>query len=797
MFEALKARIRELEAECQRLRKENLSLKAKEAAPSTCAPSVSEADVTHLSASEEKIALFRELFRGRRDVYPVRWDNPDGRSGYAPAYKRKRGSFVPKEDREFLPVTDEAICHHLSGEITMGIYPILLDETCCFLAADFDKRTWKKDCLAFLESCDSLGVPAALECSRSGNGGHIWIFFREAVPASLARKLGALILTHCMAARPELGLDSYDRFFPSQDTLPKGGFGNLIALPLQKHPRSHGGSVFLDRDFVPFPDQWAFLSEVERMPAFDVEDIVSKAASIGDLLGVRRSFDLDGSQLAKPWELKPSEKFCEEPIAGPLPETIRVTCSNLLFVEKANLSASLVNRIIRIAAFHNPEFYQAQAMRFSTFGKPRLIHCAEDFPQHVALPRGCLQDLKTLCETHGIKVSLTDQRYAGAEVDFDFQGELRKDQKKASKAILQHEDGIICAATAFGKTVVAAQLIAARKRSTLVIVHRRQLLDQWKERLMAFLDLSPDMIGQIGGGRKKPTGKIDIAVMQSLNRKGEVNDIVADYGHVIIDECHHVSAFSFEQILRRVKARYVLGLTATPERKDGHHPILFMQCGPIRFRMSPKEQAKLRTLRYKVYPIPTGVRFDPTATSETIHDLYRLILSDPKRDQLIVDGVKEAVASGKSPLVLTERTEHVAALASMIEEFVEHTIVLKGGMGAKQRRAVAEKLEEIGDDEPRVIVATGKYVGEGFDDARLDTLFLAMPISWKGTLQQYAGRLHRMHGAKDEVRIYDFVDDDSPVFASMFRKRLKGYEAMGYEIHDPDQSNLELEAEGG
>lgn len=793
MFEALKARIRELEAECQRLREENLSLKSEATPSNSSRSSFSDAKVTHLSSSEEKIALFRDLFRGRRDVYPVRWDNPDGRSGYSPAYRRDRRGFIQKEEREYLPVTDEVIRQHLSGELTMGIYPILLDETCFFLAADFDKRTWRKDCMAFLESCDALGASASLECSRSGNGGHIWIFFREAIQASLARKLGALILTHCMSARPELGLDSYDRFFPSQDTLPKGGFGNLIALPLQKYPRSHGGSVFLDGDFVPFPDQWALLSEVERMSAFDVEDIVSKAASMGDLLGVRRSYELEESQLDKPWELKPSERFCEEPIAGPLPEIIRVTCSNLLFVEKSSLSASLINRIIRIAAFHNPEFYQAQAMRFSTYGKPRLIHCAEDFPQHVALPRGCLQDLQTLCEAHGIKISITDQRCAGTEVGFRFHGELRKDQKKASNAIRQHDDGIICAATAFGKTVVAAQLIAARKRNVLIIVHRRQLLDQWRERLMAFLDLTPDLIGQIGGGRNKPTGKIDIAVMQSLNRKGEVKDIVAEYGHVIVDECHHVSAFSFEQILRRVKARYVLGLTATPERKDGHHPILFMQCGPIRFRMSPKAQARLRSLRYKVIPVPTGVRFDPTETDATIHDLYKRILNNKQRDQLIVEGVQAAVASGRSPLVLTERTKHVAALASMIQRFVEHTIVLKGGMGVKQRRSVVEKLEAIEESEPRVIVATGKYVGEGFDDARLDTLFLAMPISWKGTLQQYAGRLHRIHGAKDEVRIYDFIDDDSPVFSSMFRKRLKGYEAMGYEIYDPDQSDLMLE----
>ena len=653
--------------------------------------------------------------------------------------------------------------------------------------ADFDKKSWQLDCLAFLDSCDTLGVPASLERSRSGNGGHVWIFFYEPLQASLARKLGSVILTHSMESRPEMGLDSYDRFFPSQDNLPKGGFGNLIALPLQKRSRQYGGSVFIDRNLESYEDQWAYLGSVRKMTSFQVEDLISNIP--GDLLGLRHRFE-DGDKIEKPWELKPSENFCSDPLEGDLPREIKVIQVNLLFIEKANLPPALINRIIRLAAFHNPEFYQTQAMRFSTFGKPRLIHCAEDFSEHIALPRGCIQDLQTLCETHEVEVTCEDKRFEGKLIKTKFQGELRKDQQKAVRAIMKHDEGIICAATAFGKTVVAANIIARRKTNTLIIVHRRQLLDQWKARISTFLDIDPKKIGQIGGGKNKPTGKIDIAIIQSLNRKGVIADVVADYGHVVVDECHHISASSFELVMRKVKARYILGLTATPERKDGHHPILFMQCGPIRFRMSAQAQAKLRPFRYIVYPTPTGMRFDKMTSSPSIHDLYQIISNNPDRNQRIVEGALSEIKEGRSPLVLTERTAHLDLLADLIRPHVKHTITLKGGMGVKQRRNINEQLESVPEDEPRIILATGRYAGEGFDDARLDTLFLAMPISWKGTLQQYAGRLHRMYDGKQEVRIYDYVDDDSPMLASMFRKRLKGYSTMGYEIHNPEQEVL-------
>jgi superfamily II DNA or RNA helicase len=444
----------------------------------------------------------------------------------------------------------------------------------------------------------------------------------------------------------------------------------------------------------------------------------------------------------------------------------------------------MLNRLHRLAAFQNPEFYRAQAMRLSTFGKPRVIRCAEEFPRHVALPRGCLDEVISLLKSHDIKIELDDQRFAGQPINATFHGQLRPEQQAAADAMLGFDDGILCATTAFGKTVVAAWLIAARKVNTLVLVHRRQLLDQWRERLAAFLNLPIKSIGQIGGGRKRATGIIDVAVIQSLNRKQVVDDVVANYGHVVVDECHHLSAVSFEQVLRQVKARYITGLTATPQRKDGHHPIIVMQCGPIRYRVNAKEQAQSRPFKHIVVPRPTNFRLPPVTEKLEIHALYAALATDRSRNDLIAVDLVRAVKAGRSPILLTERTSHVDEFAARLTGLVKHIIVLKGGMGAKQRRAIAEQLAVIPTGEERVLLATGRYIGEGFDDARLDTLFLAMPISWRGTLQQYVGRLHRLHDNKREVIVYDYVDGAMPVLSAMYSKRVRSYEAVGYQIAD-------------
>ena len=787
------ATLAEALAECERLREENRRLRGRLEIPleevATTPPCVPTppGTVTSKSSPEEKVKFFLSLFRGREDVYAVRWEGRNGKAGYSPACRRVWGRPFPKhseEPQEYFPLTDQVIHDHLMGKLTAGVYPLLADETCWFLSADFDKTTWQEDVRAYLHTCGDWKVPALLERSRSGRGGHIWIFFAAPLSARLARKLGAAILTRTMERRHQLGLDSYDRFFPSQDTMPKGGFGNLIALPLQHVPRGHGNSVFLDPDLNPHPDQWSVLSGIRRMELGEVERVVREAERSGDIIGVRRSVT-DDEQAEDPWTLPPSRKKQDEVISGPLPAKVRVVRGNLVFVETEGLASTMLNRLHRLAAFQNPEFYRAQAMRLSTFDKPRVIRCAEEFPKYVALPRGCLGEIITLLESHKVAVDLDDQRFAGQQLDVTFHGRLRPDQHAAANDMLAHDDGILSATTAFGKTVVAAWLIAARKANTLVLVHRRQLWDHWRERLASFLDLPIKSIGQIGGGRRRPNGLIDVAVIQSLNRQQVVDDLVANYGHVIVDECHHLSAVSFEQVLRQVKARYVTGLTATPQRKDGHHPIIVMQCGPIRHRVNAKEQALARPFTHSVIPRPTNFRMPPSVEKPEMHELYAALAVNKSRNDLIFEDLLTCIKAGRSPILLTERTSQVDEFASRIAGLVKNVVVLKGGMGAKQRRASAEQLKSIPDGEERVLLATGRYIGEGFDDARLDTLFLAMPISWSGTLQQYVGRLHRLHDSKHEVIVYDYVDAAEPVFSKMYSKRVRGYEAVGYVIRDP------------
>jgi superfamily II DNA or RNA helicase len=737
-----------------------------------------------------KIALFRDLFRGREDVYAVRWQGRDGKYGYTPAAiqdwdalshcaldQRKR---VSRKTRKLLPLTDEAIRNHLTGRQTAGVYPLLADETCWFLAVDFDKKGWRKDALEFVSTCRRLAVPAYLERSRSGDGAHVWIFFAASIAASLARKLGCAILTQTMERRPELGLNSYDRLFPNQDTLPKGGFGNLIALPLQRQPRLQGNSVFVDDSFEPVADQWALLSAVERMKAADAEAIVNEALRRGEIIGVRMSVVENGDE-EEPWSLPPSKSRRERPIAGPFPATLEIVLGNQLYVPKQGLPAAMVNRLNRIAAFQNPEFYKAQAMRLPIYDKPRVISCAEDFPEHIGLPRGCLPEVQALLESHGIRVGIKDERFSGRSIDVRFPGTLRDCQPEAFEKAIAHDAGVICAPTAFGKTVLAARLIAERGVNALIIVHRQQLLDQWRERLAGYLGLPIERIGQLGGGREKPTGFIDVASIQSLQRKGVVKDIVADYGHVIVDECHHLSAFTFEQVMRQVKARYILGLTATPIRKDGHQPIIHMQCGPIVYSLSPRKAAETSPYEHKVLPRTTAFEV-PADDEPTIQDLYRAVSTDRRRSELIADDVTAAVRDGRSPLVLTGRTGHLEQLRMLLSDRVRHLFVLKGGMGRKQRAQVMAEMAAVPASEERVILATGSYIGEGFDDSRLDTLFLAMPISWRGTLQQYVGRLHRIHEGKRVIQVYDYVDGNVPMLSRMFEKRLRGYAAIGYTV---------------
>jgi superfamily II DNA or RNA helicase/very-short-patch-repair endonuclease len=765
-------------------------------------PAAQRGIIDHRSPPETKIALFRALFRGRDDVYPRRFESRrTGKSGYQPVCANEWVRGVCEKPRikcsdcpqqRFLSVVDEAVRWHLSGrdnegrDFVMGIYPMLADESCFILAVDFDNEGWREDASAFLETCRHLNVPAALERSRSGNGAHIWIFFDQAISASLARKLGSHILTETMERRPDIGLSSYDRFFPNQDTLPKGGLGNLIALPLQKRPRESGNSVFLDEGFVPYSDQWAFLSTIRRIDQAAVENIVRDAQAADRIVGVRPALgEEDGPA---PWTMPPSRRRKEPPIPGPLPANLELVLSDEIYLAKDALSPSLRNRLVRLAAFQNPEFYKAQAMRLPTYDKPRVIACAEDHPCHISLPRGCLSDVQQLLSALKITHVIRDEKFLGRPLTAEFRGELRAQQLIAAKAMLAHETGVLSASTAFGKTVVAAWLIAQRRVNTLVLVHRRQLLEQWIERLGAFLDLPAKSIGRMGSGRKRPNGMLDVALIQSMIRKGVVDDRVAEYGHLIVDECHHLSARSFEQVARRAKAKFVAGLSATLTRQDGHHPIIFMQCGPVRHRVDARRQAATRPFEHRVLVRSTAFRPVREAHADVriqFHDLYDELVADEARNRLICDDIVQAARQGRSPLVLTERNEHLDCLAAALSPAIRHLVVLRGDMGRKEIHAIAGRLAEIPHSEQRVLLATGRYIGEGFDDARLDTLFLTLPVSWQGTIAQYVGRLHRLHDQKREVRVYDYADLNVPVLARMFDRRCRGYEALGYTIIVP------------
>jgi len=731
---------------------------------------------------EEKVALFRQLFRGRKDVYPVRWESrTTGKTGYAPACANEWRTGVCEKprikcsdcgNRLLIPVSDSAIYDHLSGKHTAGVYPLQEDDTCHFVAVDFDETEWREDASAFVQTCEELGVPVALEISRSGQGAHAWVFFADRVLVRDARRLGAAIISHTCARTRQLKLESYDRLFPNQDTLPKGGFGNLIALPLQKKPRENGCSVFVDAELRPYPDQWAFLAAIRPMPPHDIEPTIVRATGGAHSLDV--SF-IGEEDLAKPWirSASPTAK-----LSGPMPKVLTVTLANLVYFEKAQLPQPLANRLIRLAAFQNPEFYKAQAMRMSVWDKPRVIACAENYPQHIALPRGCLDAAQALLRDNGIRCDLRDERHCGESLDVTFTGVLRPDQETAVVAMLEHDAGVLCAPTAFGKTVVAAAMIARRSINTLVLVHRTELLKQWQERLQAFLGVGKDVVGTIGGGKSRLTGKIDIAVMQSLSRKSEVSPLVESYGNVIIDECHHVGAVSFDAILKRVKAKYVLGLTATPIRRDGQQPIIFMQCGPIRYTAlrpatAPHDMA--------VVPHSRDARID-LPKDAGIQDVFRHLANDQARTDAIAAEVESIYGQGRKVLVLTERTGHLAAILEALRGKVPAPFVLHGRISRKQRATLIRELNAMPPDAPRVLLATGKLVGEGFDHPPLDTLILAMPVSWTGTLQQYAGRLHRVHDTKTDVRIIDFVDTGHPALLRMWNKRQRGYRAMGYRI---------------
>lgn len=756
--------------------------------------------INNSSSPEEKIELFMSLFKGRDDVYAKHWKKKDGKSNYSPVClnewkkglcDKPRVKCSECKNKKYSVLDSSAINIHLRGIEIFGIYPMNKDETCNFLAIDFDDDGWEKDITILREICEEKKIPFAVERSKSGNGAHVWFFFKEKIEASVARKFGTSMLTYAMTKRHEIKFKSYDRLFPNQDNMPKGGFGNLIALPMQKRARGNKNSVFIDEKFEPYKDQWAFLSNIVKISKDDIYKYTAEFY-VGNELG---DLKVDKEESVKPWEsIKEIKKLNNDDF----PKIAYITMFNMIYINKKGFSNKALNAIKRLAAFKNPEFYRAQAMRLSTFDKPRVISLSDETEEYLSIPRGSEEDLLKLLKDNKVKFEVDDKAHEGNRIKVQFNGQLREEQLVAVQAMLKYNNGVLSATTAFGKTVIGAKLIADRSVNTLIVVHTQQLLEQWKERLNQFLIIDEELliideprrgrkktksiIGQLGGGKNRINGIIDIATMQSLIRGGEVKELVKNYGMVIVDECHHVSAVSFEQVLKSVTSKYVYGLTATPVRKDGHHPIIFMQCGSIRYKVDALKQAEKRPFEHYIIPRFTSFR-KPIYQDEkeiSISEIYSQIAASPIRNELIINDVINCVSEGRNPIVLTERTAHVELLANALKEKIPNVIVLTGGMSSKEKKIEIEKLSEIPKESSTVIVATGKFVGEGFDEPRLDTLFLAMPISWKGTLQQYAGRLHRLYEGKNEVQIYDYVDVHVSVLERMYQKRLTGYASIGY-----------------
>ena len=691
---------------------------------------------------------------------------------------------------------------HLEGKDeyccdVVGLYAIMQDNNCAFLCADFDDKNckygYKEDVLAYVGVCREWLIPYAIERSRSGNGAHVWIFFEAPLPASKARRLGNAILTEAMTRNGQMSFNSYDRFFPNQDYLPEGGFGNLVALPLQGQARRKENSVFVDNDFLVYKDQWAFLYNLKKI----------QESTIDQLLRLHYQEELGKLSMSsenKPWVTPLPQNITQEDFHA----KVEIIKADKLYIPLKAVSAKVLNHLKRIAAFKNPEFYNKQALRLSTYAIPRIISCFDITNEYLAMPRGCEDATRSFLNDNAVTYTIIDKTNHGNKISVSFQGEEREEQLEAINALLPYTNGILHATTAFGKTVTAAAIIARKKVNTLILVHSKALLKQWHDRLTEFLNIDyPKHEEKNKRGRRKVFspigcfdssgntlhGIIDIALIQSCLDEDGVKPFVQDYGMVIVDECHHVSSITFEQVLRSIKAHTIYGLTATPIRKDGHQPIIFMQCGPIRFSTDVKSQIAKQS--FDRFLIPRFTSYNSILEDRlSIATLYKYLSEDEIRNNLIVEDICKAVNTGRTPIILTNRTAHVSALAEKLKATIKNVISLTGIGTTKEKREAMQRLQTIPDSEQLVIVATGKYVGEGFDYPRLDTLFLALPISWKGLLTQYAGRLHREYEGKKDVRIYDYIDIHEPICDSMYRKRLKGYAAIGYKTINTAQPTL-------
>ena len=771
----------DLQAELEGLRRENarlrklLKLTEAEAAPARGTQQAwfdkAPGPVDAHSPSQAKVAFYAALFGARRDVYAVRWENSrTGRSGWMPAVEGGWRKGRRASDIRHLPLTPEVLTAHLTGDIHIGLYPMLRGDQTCWLTADFDGQAAMLDALAYLKAARAVGAPAALEVSRSGIGAHVWTFFTHPVPAATARQLGTAFVREAIAIRGRMDLRCYDRLFPSQDVLPGQGPGNLIAAPLHGASRKLGTTVFLDlATLEPFEDQWDYLSTLDRLSPRQVSKLASSLREPAVGARVDRS--------------RPARSTKTHPNPAPI---VHLVLDGTVRIPASELTPSLYATLKHAASTYNPDFYDRQRRRQSTWNVPRIITSYDEtLDDHLVVPRGLLDTATRLIEEAGSKIEVDDQRVTGAVLDLAPTFALRPPQQQAVDATLPHELGLLVAPPGSGKTVMACALIAERAVPTLVLVDRKTLADQWRRQISDLLGHKP---GQLGGGRSKLTGLVDIATLQTLARRTDLADTLNAYGHVIVDECHHVPAASFEAAVRTIPARYWVGLTATPYRRDGLDDLIGFQLGPVRHTIAHADPDTLEgastqrprpvlTVHRTSFQLAEPVDFSVPGAIAGVHTA---LAEDEARNEQILSDVVEALGRGRHCLVLAQRTGHVANLAKALADGGHDPVVLKGGMGAKQRAAAHERLVRSDHGPPLLVVATGHFVGEGFDCPELDTLFLVGPVSFKGRLVQYAGRVLRAHPGKQTAEVHDYHDVEVPVLAAALAKRAPGYISLGF-----------------
>lgn len=760
--------------------------------------------------------FFYSYFHGRSDVFSRRAPLKSGRFGYFPAcYNFWKHGICPKasgrkvrcqdcQHRKYIPLSPAILMAHLKGEKkntsdVVGLYPLLPDNTCRFLVFDFDNheegkaddKTWQEEAGTLARICRENHIDALVERSRSGHGAHVWIFFASPIPASEARKFGNALLAKGAQSVNMKSFTAYDRMMPMQDNLPSGGLGNLIALPLQGQALKNGNSAFVDENWNVLPDQWETLKRTRKLTSAEVTEKIKLWLPLSSLSSSNKSPTGDTEAESKPWEKECPPLFKED-----VKDSLAITLADGIYIAKDNLQPRMQNSLRRLAAYSNPEFFKKYAMGYSTYGTPRIMYRGYDTEKYIHLPRGCLEPLISALKTGGISYTLSDKRHTGRPISLSFKGKLYPEQQDAVDALLPYHTGILNAATAFGKTAAGAALIAARKTSTLILVQNREILKNWETDLSKFLEIKEKMptyttptgrirqrrsaVGTLSSGRNTLTGIIDIGMISSLAREDRLS-LLKNYGLVIMDECHHAGAETDEKVLDRVAASYVYGLTATPKRSDGQDKRILFQFGPIRYKYTAKDRAAKQGIGHFIYP-----RFTRLAHTfpqkPTIPVLYDLIVKSPTRNEQIIKDTERCIKEGRTPLVMTKYKSHAAFLFSRLKDKADHVFLLQGGQSRKENDRIRAAMAAVPPDESIILVAIGKYIGEGFNYPRLDTLLLAMPISWQGNVEQYAGRLNRDYRTKKDVIIFDYIDAHIPTLEKMYHKRLTTYKRIGFSL---------------